>query len=73
MKSDLIRPQKQHPWKRMMDNAAKLKSARKERRRRYEQSEIRRESKRGLMRLKRGVPLDAPIMKPWDYAMGRVV
>jgi hypothetical protein len=55
------------------DNAAKLKAARKEAKRRYERGEMHRSSANDSQRRKAGVPLDLPKMKPWDHAKGRVV
>jgi hypothetical protein len=67
----VVRPR--HPWKQMFINVAKLKEARKEAKRRRERGEKHKELQREYHRIKRGIPADLPVMKPWDYAKGRVV
>lgn len=61
----------------MWDNEAKLKTARKEAKRRYErESPVRNDEyhtlkERNRARKKLGLPPDAPLMKPWDHAKGK--
>jgi hypothetical protein len=65
----VVRPR--HPWRQWDDRKAKLKAARKIARRRYERGELHKEWERTFLRIKRGIPIDAPILKPWDHAKGK--
>ena len=72
----------QHPWRIAFDNRLKLQAARKEAKRIYERtSPVRNDDFRKLktreyvrkhLRIKNGIPVELPVMKPWDHVMGRV-
>ena len=68
----------QSAWKRSWDDKLKLKAARAEGNRRrslkYRNDNLEecRLHEREYHRKKLGLPLEAPVMKPWDHAKGKV-
>ena len=71
----LVRPR--NPWQQWDDRRAKLKAARALAARRRElkwhkEDELSRLRSQDKTRIKYGIPLELPKMKPWDHKMGRV-
>jgi hypothetical protein len=66
-----------HPWQLNMDARKKLAEARKIAARRRERKSHK-DDKHGKLimrnraRIKSGIPIELPAMKPWDYAKGKV-
>ena len=77
MRKDSMKPKTNHPWKIAMENGDKLKTARAAATRRrqirwHKEDELSHLRARNKYRAKVGIPLEAPPMKPWDYAKGKV-